>query len=179
MPAEAMLTDLGREMLASQPSWFREDPDNRAVIHAHAKEMERADAQAQSVRDNLIAERADELGLPWWEYLLRTTEAPEGLTVTDRRARVLSVLLAMTNEPAGSNWEAAGNRLIGPSWTYDEEDPYTIRLTVPWAAGSPTFLLLERRLREFTPAHLDLIVGSEGGFILDESQLDQEPFHPS
>ena len=173
------LADLARELLDDQPSWFREAPDNQAVLTCYANESDRIRGLAEQVRDNLIPARTDSMGLPWWEQLARFTQEPVGLSEDERRERILTVVLMTTLGVAGHRWEEAVTLLIGAGWTYEEDSPYEIQITAPWGPGSPNFDLVETWVRYFTPAHLDLTINAGTGFALDSSQLDQDPFHPS
>lgn len=177
MPADDALTDLGREMLGEIPPRFFEDPDFRAVIHVFARESERARALGTRVRDNLIAARIDELGLPWWERLYRFDAGVS--TEATRVARVLSRTQQTAPRVSSGEFSNDMDELVGVgAWTYEEEWP-AIRVKLPYVPGSDPFLRAEREIRELQtfPAHLDLILENVEGFILDQSQLDQEPFH--
>jgi hypothetical protein len=155
VPAESELTDLGRRLRDSLPSWLREDPDMRAVYHCYAMEAERQREMAREVRDNFIPGRLTEFGLAWWEAILGMPTVLSEPEVV-RRAAVLSRLLASVPDSRGLSWEEQLALLV-PGATYAED--------------AATYTL--------TPAHLDLILVSGEGFLLDLSELDQETFHPS
>lgn len=184
MPSEAALTDLGRELIDSLPSYLRDVPESRALCHVFAKESERAEAAAETVRDRLTIMNADAAGLTFWERILRITPAPMAALET-RRASALATYRALDGDAAGLTWEEKVNGVMaGTGWSYAAHNPadigspavHTVRIT----AGVPASALpdLLRRIGEFTPAHVLLEIVSQDGFVLDQSQLDIQPFHP-
>lgn len=178
MPAAAAITPLGWQLIDALPTWARDAPEFRAVQHCFAKEADYERALARRVRDNMIPVRVDELGLSWWEEMLKLPVNPPDINVEDRRASVLAGIGRMIADATGFHWVGLVTELIGLGWSWSL-DGNTITLVVPLLPGSEAFLRLERLVREFTPAHLDIDVSGGAGFILDQSQLDQEPFHPS
>lgn len=176
MPSDDVLTDLGLDLLADLPSWARPAPEFRAIAHAQANESERIRAAAVSVRNNLIPARADELGLPWWETMLKLPVAPAGDSVDIRRARVLGALgRAIGDKPLGLTWEANVTALIGGGWTYEEQTaPNTTTVTIPYPPDSAVYLGFGAAIRPFSPAHVAFVVASSEAFALDDSLLDTD-----
>lgn len=163
-------------MLNELPPWCHGDPDIRAGIYCYAKESERVITTLDDLLAQFFPTRAGVLGLPWWERLVRLTGDPTTQTIEQRRAAVVAYLQKMNSSPSGEDWESNVTRLIGPGWTYTEgPESYTLHVTLPIAPTSSDYLMVERLMREMTPAHLDLILGYSGGFVLDASLLDQEP----
>lgn len=170
-----------REMLDGIPTVLRPAPEFESVQHVLGREFERFEARMAVVQAQFFPQTATEMGLPIWESLLRITPA-DSSTQAQRRENVIARL--RQTSAGGAEWEAGLTALIGPSWTYlehdpgDDEtpDPYTVRVVVPFAPGSDTFVSIERRLREITPANTDLVILSVEGFLLDLSELDQEAF---
>jgi hypothetical protein len=180
MPSVGAITDLGWELLDDLPPRVFEDPDIRAVVHCAAKESDRQRELAERVRDNLIPARLDLLGLPWWEYLFKLP-APGAATEAQRRERVLTKTRQTSPRVSAKNFKADMDGMVGEgNWEYEEDWP-AIRVFVPYKPGSEAFLLVENQIRNLTtfPAHLDVILENVEGFVLDESQLDQDPFHAS
>lgn len=180
MPSPAALTDLSRDLLDDLPPRVVEDPDIRAVIHCFAKESERQRALAERVRDNLIPARVDSLGLPWWERLFRLPD-PSLLTEAERKALVLSRSQQTAPRVSAKAFSEDMDALVGSgSWEYEEDYP-AIRVKVPYAPASDAYERLEKGIRQLAtfPCHLDVILENVDGFLLDQSQLDQEPFHES
>jgi uncharacterized protein YmfQ (DUF2313 family) len=179
VPAVSALSEKGREMIDQLPSWLRDDPDARAVVHCYAMEAERQQDALRAIRADLVPKTAASRGLGWWERILGLTVAPEGQSDLERRDQVLAVLLQLSAGASGAMWEQAILDLIGPGVTYVEEDPYTIQITVSFAPDSLDYRRLERIVRTFTPAHLAIVFTGDEGFILDDSQLDVDQFHTS
>lgn len=170
MPAFEALTERGLAMLDDLPTVVRDDPHFRAVVHCYAREFDRLEELATQLRDGFIPESATPLTLPAWELLLRI--APTG-TEEERRNRVLAALPALFGDPSGLSWEDGVTALVGPGWEYTEDTAtFTLNLVLP--VLPPELPQLEAVIREFTPAHLDLVLASSAGFLLDQSQLDQE-----
>lgn len=181
MPAIEALTARGQQWREWLPVRLRESPDHLAVLHALARECERLEEKIEQVRAQFFPQTADIL-LAAYEAELGTTIEPEGVALDERRQLVLALLARMRSSAAGRDWEADVTRMVGPGWTYEEHDPadptsppeYTVLVRLPFAPTSSRYAQVERELREMTPAHLDLQVQYSGGFVLDESQLDQE-----
>lgn len=181
MPAESALTERGQMFRSWLPVGLRDSPDHLAVLHALAHELDRLEASIETVRAQFFPQTADVL-LGVYEHELKLTVEPEGLTLDERRTRVLAMLLKSRSTPAGTDWQDNVTLLVGSGWTYAEHDPddpdspseYTVVVRLPFPPASTLYALTERLLREITPAHLDLVVTFAGGFVLDQSQLDQE-----
>lgn len=183
MPDPALLTPLGIAFRDSAPVVLRDDPDYLGAWHALARECERLAVQVELVRAQFVPDTADLL-LKVWEVQVGTTVEPVGKTLADRRQIVKARLLMMTSDASGLAWQERVTTLIGPSWTYEEHDPDvptsppgdTLRVTVPFPPTSGRYAMVARMLEEVTPAHVDVVIVYSGGFVLDESQLDQQDF---
>lgn len=179
MPSWAAMTPLGLEMLRELPGWIQEDPDLRAIVHCHAKETERQLTMLAAIRDDCIVLRATARGLEWWETYYGMTVAPVGWTVEQRR---VAVLARITRDPplsSGLSWQNQLNGLIGEGWTYEEDSAaFKIEMEIPYPPGSDTFKLVREQVPRFAswPCHLELVLSSVEGFVLDLSELDEEPF---
>lgn len=185
MPSAAAFEScpLAVEHLNDLPPFLRDDPDIRAIVYCHAKEAERQEQRLDELLAELFPQSATEVGLPWWETLMRITVEPEGLTVEERRETVIAYLRKLRGEAGGEEWIANVTSLIGPTWSYVEHDPddptsspppYTVRVSVPFEPGVGEFAATERLIREITPAHLDIELVYSGGFLLDIGELDEQ-----
>lgn len=160
---------------------LQDSPDHLAVLHALARESERMEAAIELVRAQAFPQTADVL-LGVWEAQLGTTVEPEGQALAQRRETAIALLRRMRGTPAGRDWESNVTALVGPGWSYEEHVPgdagsppaNTIRVRFPFAPASGSYARAEALLRAITPAHLDIVTQFEGGFVLDQSQLDQE-----
>jgi hypothetical protein len=176
------LSDLGWSMLNSIPTAYRGAPEFQAVFHAASREIELAEARLGVLREQLIPQRATEFGLPWWEGELRIP-AIEGQSLAARRASLTARLRRSLDE--GRDWVGAVADLVGAGWSYQEyaagdpdgPPPDTIWIKLPYRPGAPQFVAASLAIREITAATIDLVISSNDGFILDESQLDQEQFN--
>lgn len=171
-----VLDELAEELVDDLPSWAREAPEFRANARVAALESARMRERAAEVRDCFILQRVTGLGLAWWEAFFGITRAA-GADDVEAREALLAALRATIPDSRGTTWEQHVEELAGGA-EYVEGDG-TITVTVPFPPGSEAFLRLERAIRVFTPAHLDIVISSGEGFVLDLSQLDEEPFHPS
>lgn len=180
-PGKRVLTALGIEMRDSMPPILRESPDYLGVIHALAKECERARAALEIVRAQFNPATATVL-LGVWERMTRQTVAPVGKSEAERQALVTARLRKMLSLGEGSSWEEQVTLLLGPGWLYEENIPGdmstpaegVLRITLPFSPEDPRYAAAPAQLREITPAHLELEFASEAGFVLDESELDRD-----
>lgn len=178
-----VMTELGLRWRDGLPSVLRDSPEHLSVLHVIAKEAERAEEKGEQVRAQFFIGRADLL-LGLWEAQFRTTVAPVGESLATRRTTVKALMKHLAGTPEGREWVATVTALIGPSWSYEEYDPSipwpagppagTLRVTLPFPPASDRYRQIERLLRTITPAHIDIIVQYEAGFVLDESRLDEE-----
>jgi hypothetical protein len=164
------------------PAALHESPDHLAVIHSYARELDRVEAAIELVRLQFFPQHATVL-LPVYERILGLTVAPVGWTEEQRQLAVLSQLARMRSEPGGATWETNVSKIVGNAgWTYATHDPNdagsppanTILIRLPFPPSSDRYAVTERLIRAITEAHVDLIVTFTGGFVLDQSQLDQE-----
>lgn len=181
MPDPALLTPLGIRFRDAAPTVLRDDPDYLAIWHADARECERLAVKIELVRSNFFPQTADLL-LKVWEVQVGTTIAPAGKTLGERRQIVAAKLLQMSGDGSGLAWQANVSALIGNDWSYEEHIPGdpttppedTIRVRLAFPPDSGRYRLVEELLGEITDAHVDIVLVSSGGFVFDQSQLDQE-----
>lgn len=179
MPALSAMTEEGRAILNELPGWSQADPMYRAMAHIAAKESALMRERLAAVRDSAIPKLEGALLLEAWEVLVKLPRAPEGKSEGERWTDVLARLRRIVEDPSGISWVARVTEQIGSGWTYEEEAPNVLRVTVPWPPGSEAFLFAERVLERMKPAAWRLIIGAAEGFVLDKSKLDKEPFHSS
>jgi hypothetical protein len=179
MPSWSALTPLGQKMIGEIPSWLRDDPDVRAVLHCKAKEVERQREMARAIRDDLIPLRASGRGLAWWERYYELPVEPEGLSEEQRRTIVLGRIKRDPPVSSGLSWQNQVTALIGEGWTYEEHTTEArITIKLPYPVGSEIYELARvniPRLQSW-PAHMEMELVSVTGFLLDLSHLDVDPF---
>ncbi|HEX7088720.1 MAG TPA: putative phage tail protein [Longimicrobiales bacterium] len=180
-PRPDLLHPLAKEWLDQLPHPLGTDPDIHAVIHCYMREEERKRTRIEEVRAQFSPLTATELGLPWWEKLLRLTVAPAGWTVEQRRDAVVASIRRLRVRMTGLDQEGAITRLIGPGWTYEEHDPAVptspppgvVRFYLPTLPAGDLYERYERMIRGVIETHLDIETQFEGGFVLDEDLLDE------
>jgi hypothetical protein len=169
------MTPLGRTLLNELPGWAQNEPLYKAAANIWSRESERMLAKAQEVRDAAIPSLEVPLLLEVWEASLHLPRKPAGLTEPERWASVLARIRRAIEDPSGLSWVKRVTEQIGSGWSYVEEAPNIINVTVPYPPGSEAFLFGERVLLEEIPAAWELVYGSTEGFLLDVSKLDEEP----
>lgn len=179
-----VLSPEATRLLRKYPGWAQNAPEHQAICVAVAGESERMRSKIREVREGLIPFTANALTMPLWETLLKLPVNPEGMTVEQRRTRVLAALLAAPPDPSGLTWEERITALLGAGWSYVEEEgagelQQRLRVKVAAAPGSVAFEFAKRVIERERPAAWEIIVESEEGFVLDKSKLDLEPFHSS
>lgn len=177
------LTPLGVRMRDSLPVVLRGSHDYLAVIHAYAKELALLEAAIEAVRAQLNPLTANVL-LSAWEAELALPVGGGGAPDSTRIAAITARLHKVTGQSEGREWIAAITEIVGAGWTYEEHNPAdggsppegVIRVTVPFASGTPFFIESENQVRELTPAHLELDFIAGGAFALDSSDMDISEF---
>lgn len=178
-----VLSDEAQRLLRKYPGWAQNAPEHQAVSVAVANESDRIRSKMREVREGMIPITANALTLPLWETMLKLPVNPEGQTVEQRRARVLSAILAAPADASGLTWEARITALLGASWSYEEEEgageaQQRIKVLIAAPPASTTFEFAKRIIERERPAAWTLLIESTTGFVLDKSKLDLEAFHP-
>lgn len=178
MPSLEVMTPLGRQILNELPAWAQNEPLYRAAAHIWSKESERMQERARQVRDAAVPAAKSPLLLRVWETMLHLPIEPPEKNELERWEAVLARLRRAIEDPSRTGWIARVTEQIGLGWVYEEEGPDVIKVTVPFPAGSERFIFARSVLEAEIPAAWQLVLGSSGGFTLDQSKLDKEPFHP-
>jgi hypothetical protein len=173
----------GLAMLSELPPKLRSSYDYQAVIHAYAREVDLLEASIEQVRAQFVPSSADIL-LGAWESLVKLPLGGNGASISQRQANVVNRIQRLLGQAEGIQWIQTLNGILGPGWSYEEHNPVdggspavnVIRVSVPFASGTPFFDTAEVQVRIATAGHLGLEFLSTAGFILDESELDQTEF---
>jgi hypothetical protein len=174
-PLPELITDLGWRMLEDLPPFLREDPDVRGVIHCYAKETERVEGAITDVGLQFNPLTATELGMPFWEVLLKLPESPPGTLLEVRRERVIDRYEALDGDPSIRNWiERVTARLGTGAWTWLENtpDPQSMRIGVPYESGTAIWEKALVILREETPSEQALSFVETDTLLWDSGTFD-------
>lgn len=162
------------------PPYLADDYYVQAIIDSHARELQRVEDTTTAVLRTMFPGSADDTFgfLSLWESVLGLPVAPSGASVEQRRSKVVAGLQKQ-NAGAGSGWIALLTEALGGSaWAYVEAnpvtDPYEVHIFIPYAGGSYSAEQVALLARQITPAHLDVIVSYEEGFLVGISQIGVE-----
>lgn len=176
------LTPRAQELLDDMPPYWHADPTARAVIQAFASEAQRIEETAAAIRDAVFPSQAADTPvlngsatvaiLSMWEMLLDLPMNPAGVTTAERRSKVLA-RIQKRNSGAGSDWIAALTASLGTlSWTHTEgPGSYQVTIRIPYGTGSFTAGQVLALARLITPAHIDVTVGYDEGFLVGISAV--------
>lgn len=176
------LTDTAARLYADLPDYYgtadEPEPVVARLLEGQAAEL----APVREVVETLLAQsspaRADDtVGvLAGWERQLDLPVRPAGATVAQRRAIVLARLQGR-RIAEGRAWRAAVTTALGTDqWSVAPNTPHAnaIEVTIPFDPGSYNARQVVEVLRRFTPAHLDIVIRTEGGFRVGISQVGIE-----
>lgn len=175
------MSELGtkaQEMLEDLPGYFHEDPFTRDMMSAVGGELQRIEDHLELLKEKGRAPMADDdyhlLG--FWEWVVGLPVEPPGVSLENRRSKVLAVL-RRRRVGAGTGWEDLITRVLGTEdWTYSENDPadYVLTINTPEVTDY-TEWQLNRLMRVITPAHLSVVINIEGRvFIVGISEVGDE-----
>lgn len=180
MPDPAFITPRGQEFLNDLPLILRDQQDFMGIMHANAKEWDRFYARLDSLVAEFLPTSATAVGLPLLEALVGTITDPM-MTAEARRLILAAYFEKIRGGGEGTDWVNSITGLVGPGWTYSEHNPddptaqpppNTILIRLPFPPSSDFYGRTTRFIRALTPAHLEIIVTTMGGFYLDGGRLD-------
>jgi hypothetical protein len=173
MPAE--LSDAGEALMGMMPHYYSDDPAAQAIIDPLARELQRLEEFMNVVRKQWFPQHAaDDYGqLGLREEQLGIPVEPYGVSLEQRRNIVAAYEKARLSG-SGEDWIILLNIALGATvWEHQENDPgaYDLRITIPYAAESFTVGQVEALADAVTPAHLNLALQYDEGFIVGVSRL--------
>lgn len=179
LPGPQPLAAKTLDLLDTLPRYYHQDRNVLAVLDVLGRELARVEAFMQAFMTGYFPQVADDsLGLlSVWEAILGLPIAPEGQSVADRQAAVLSAI-RKRKSGTGADWVENVDTILGRgSWTYEENTPGAYQLTVliPYDPESYRAQQARALLREITPAHMQIVTGLQQGFLVDISAVDEEP----
>lgn len=167
------------DLLESLPRYYHRDRNALAVLDVLARELERVEGFLDGFTTGFFPQHADDTYgiLRVWESILGLPVEPVGQTVEERRAVVLSAI-RKRKSGTGLDWVDNVTTILGTtSWTYQENtpDPYQVTVLIPFDSESYRAQQARALLREITPAHIQVIMGLQEGYLVDISTVDEEP----
>jgi hypothetical protein len=163
-------------MLGYMPPFYAGDAEVRAALDGLALEIDRAWAFLEGVRAQLFPQSSDDghgmLGL--FEALVGLPVAPPGVSLADRRSKVMAYMQAR-NVSSGLEWSALLTAAIGTtSWSYQEgPGAAQVLLQIPHT-GAYSTAAVEGLARRVTPAHLTVTATTTAGFVIGSSVSDPD-----
>lgn len=171
------ISDTGEVMLGDLSPELADDPTTQNILSALGREFERLVATALALFNGFFPQNVDTTynQLEMWEMLLGISPNP-ALTVVERRA-IVQGYVQQRSVGSGASWVALISVALGtPNWTHQEgPGAYQLSITLPSRTGSPSASAISALAKRVTPAHLQLIVGFDGGFLVGVSELGVEP----
>lgn len=172
-----VLSAITTRMLGYMPPYWSEEPFAQAILSALGNEVQRISDRMDSIRSGFFPQNADDTYkiLSLWEEHFGLPVNPVGATLLARQNLVQAHFQARSASK-GSDWVAAMTQaMAGIVWSYEEGPAaYTITIFVPWVAGSYTAVQIETFARNITPAHLDVAVEFDTGFIVGEGIVGED-----
>lgn len=170
------LTPTARRILDTLPAYYHGEPLFERMIQAQANEIDRMDALLDRLAVELQPGAAtDDMGLlGMWEQHLDLPPRPPDASVSQRRGKVAAALRAMDSHSASNVLEALTAAVGSGGFTVERDtpDPLIDTLKLPFQPGTYQAILTHRIAQRMWPAHRQLLLQFQGGFILDASPLD-------
>lgn len=169
-----IMTERGLALLEQYPPFLRKAHLIRAICNAAGAEFAIRDERIAILERDTIPSSA--LGLlEFYEDMLGLPRQPNE-TVIARKDRILAFMSRAGITGSGVDWRRIAAIILGEGWTYEVIDPNNSVLIVKMALvqGTMAAELAESLLRSITPAAMRLDVTYGGGFILDQSRLDED-----
>jgi Uncharacterised protein conserved in bacteria (DUF2313) len=171
------MATLTKRMFDTMPPFYGSDPILQGTLDAIGRELQRLDDFYTDMRFRMFPQNADDkyrtLGM--WELLLNLPVEPAGVSLAQRRSLVLSRMQS-NSVASGAEWVAAMNQALGGTpWTYQEgpaANTVTLAISFGVAAFSSVQVLALARL--ITPAHIDVAVIYQQGFIVGEGRVGED-----
>lgn len=164
-------------MLDTMPPFYRASSTIQGLLDALGREVQRFEDFLNDFRFRLFPQNADDkyrtLGM--WELLLGLPVEPASVTLATRQSLVIGRLQA-NSVASGAEWLAAMNRAMGgTSWAYQEGPAVnTVSLYIPFGVAAFSSVQVLALARLITPAHLDVAVIYNQGFIVGEGRVGED-----
>lgn len=168
------LSPTARRMLESLPIYHWANQTIMRGLQAWADEIDRIDGLLDQLKDALVPSLAsDALGcLAVWETIMGLPVNPRGATVEQRQMAMRQAWQRMYAVTAADVLSLLA--LQGAQFTIERDTPGVLQdtLKIGYTEGSYVAAMIERAARDAWPAHRELLVAFEAGFVLDLSRMD-------
>jgi uncharacterized protein YmfQ (DUF2313 family) len=172
------LAEMTQRMFRSLPPYFQGDDTVEAILQAAGLELQRVEDFLNTLMLARFPQNADDtyglLGL--WEHRLGLPVEPPGVPLQSRRDLVLARLQGR-NASSGADWVASMNRAMGTaSWSYTENAAaYQVTIKIPYLVGGFQSVQVLALANDTIPAHVQVLVGYEEGWLAGISLVGLEP----
>lgn len=172
-----VLSPLAKRIFEMLPPYYEGEPFMEAIINALAREAERIEETASAIRREMFPQNATDRFklLSLWEKLFTLPVAPTGVAESVRRQFVLARFRGR-NSGAGSAWVEAMQQALGSTvWTYQEgPGAYQVTIYLSFSASSYNSVQVQQFARAITPAHIEVAVVYEEGFVVGEGLVGED-----
>lgn len=172
------LSPTAQRMMDTLPDYYWGEPLYERIVQAWANEIDRLEARLEQIKNGLVPGLADDtLGmLALWEAQLGLPINPPDATVPQRLSKVNAALRKLDAGSAAGYIAALSAAIDTNAWTLLRDTPANLvdTLQIPYAPGSYNAAQVEEIARRMHPAHRELRMRYEEGFLLDLARLDHD-----
>jgi uncharacterized protein YmfQ (DUF2313 family) len=166
-----------QRMIETMPPYYRGESFIEGFMDAVGRELQRVEDRAAAIQQGMFPQNTDDVYrlLSMWELLLGLPVAPPGVALTTRR-NLVTATLASRSQSSGAAWVASVNQAMGGTpWTYQEGPAAsTITIYISFSPSSFNSVQVQQLVRNITPAHLDLAVAYNQGFVVGEGRVGED-----
>lgn len=166
-----------RRMIETMPPFYLSNGQVEGILDAAGRELQRIEDRAAQIRRGFMPQTSDDTfkQLLMWEMLLGLPVAQVGVSLATRRNLVLARLNGR-GLSSGSAWIEAMNQAMGGTpWSYQEgTGDYVVTIFLSFSASSYTSVQIQQLARIITPAHIEIDVVFNQGFIVGEGHIGED-----
>lgn len=170
----APITD---RMFSRVPPYYRDSTFMQAFLDAMGREVQRIQDKADELRLQLYPQNADDTFgiLSLLETIFGLPVAPTGVSLATRQALV-HAYLAGRDLSSAIGWYAAMSSGLGSTlWSFEEgPDDNQVTIAIPFSTGTFTSVQVLKLARVLTPAHIEIIVIYDEGFVVGEGIVGED-----
>lgn len=173
-----LTTITARRMMDSLPDYYHGNDLAERIVQSCANAVDRLEAHAESVRRGFVPTLADdEHGLlSEWEHVMGLPVAPPDATVGARQDNVAARFTTIGDGRAKTTLAALRKAARTEAIVVKRNTPQNLVDTIetPYAPGSYSAAQIEALAENIWPAHREILMRYEAGFLLDISRLDED-----